>query len=68
MSRKTETPLRDRGAMSGLLTGLSFVAGVGGGAVLADSPYPRPGSEPSEVARYFNENARSIAGVQRGHR
>ena len=59
MSRKTETPLRDRGAMSGLLTGLSFVAGVGGGAAVADSPFPRPGSEPSEVARYFTENARS---------
>jgi hypothetical protein len=59
MSRKTETPLRDRGAMSGLLTGLNFVAGVGGGAALADSPYPRPGSEPSEAARYFTENASS---------
>jgi hypothetical protein len=59
MSRKTETPLRDRGAMSGLLTGLSFVAGAGGGSALADSPYPRPGSEPAEVRRYFTENARS---------
>jgi hypothetical protein len=59
MSRKTEVPWRDRGAMSGMLTGLSFVAGVGGGAALADSPFPRPGTEPSEVSRYFTENARS---------
>ena len=59
MSRKTGVPWRDRGAMSGMLTGLSFVAGVGGGAALADSPFPRPGTEPSEVSRYFTENARS---------
>ncbi|HLL99257.1 MAG TPA: hypothetical protein VK276_09255 [Rubrobacteraceae bacterium] len=59
MSRKTETPLRDPGAMSGLLTGLSFIAGVGGGVALADSPFPRPGSEPAEVSRYFTENSRS---------
>jgi hypothetical protein len=55
----TETPFRDPGAMSGLLTGLSFIAGVGGGVALADSPYPRPGSEPAEVSRYFTENSRS---------
>jgi hypothetical protein len=59
MSRKADAPLRDPGAMSGLLTGLSFIAGVGGGVALADSPYPRPGSEPSEVSRYFTENSRS---------
>ena len=59
MSRKAETPLRDPGAMSGLLTGLSFIAGVGGGVALADSPFPRPGSEPAEVSRYFTENSRS---------
>src|SRR5215203_6535290 len=54
-----DASLRDPGAMSGLLTGVSFVAGVGGGVALADSPFPRPGSEPSEVSRYFTENARS---------
>ena len=56
---KTETPPRDPGAMSGLLTGVSFIAGVGGAVALADSPYPRPGSEPAEVRRYFTENSRS---------
>jgi hypothetical protein len=54
-----ETPFHDPGAMSGLLTGVSFIAGVGGGVALADSPYPRPGSEPAEVRRYFTENSRS---------
>ena len=57
--RNTETPFRDPGAMSGLLTGVSFVGGVGGGVALANSPYPRPGSEPAEVSRYFTENSRS---------
>src|SRR5215213_23276 len=56
---KTDAPFRDPGAMSGLLTGVSFIAGVGGGVALADSPFPRPGTEPSEVSRYFTENARS---------
>src|SRR5215212_543981 len=56
---KTDAPFRDPGAMSGLLTGVSFIAGVGGGVTLADSPFPRPGTEPSEVSRYFTENARS---------
>lgn len=57
--RNTETSFRDPGAMSGLLTGVSFIAGVGGAVALADSPYPRPGSEPAEVRRYFTENSRS---------
>lgn len=49
----------DPGALSGLLMGVSFIAGVGGGVALADSPFPRPGSEPAEVSRYFTENSRS---------
>jgi hypothetical protein len=59
IGRNTQTPFRDPGAMSGLLTGVSFIGGVGGGAALANSPYPRPGSEPAEVSRYFTENSRS---------
>lgn len=54
-----KTSLRDPGAMSGLLMGVSFIGGVGSGVALADSSYPRPGSEPSEVSRYFTENSRS---------
>ena len=35
--RNTETSFRDPGAMSGLLTGVSFIGGVGG-----RSPWPTP--------------------------
>ena len=59
IGRNTQTLFRDPGAMSGLLTGVSFIGGVGGGVALANSPYPRPGSEPAEVRRYFTENSRS---------
>ena len=44
---------RDPGALSGPLAGVSFVGGVAGAMALADSPYPRPGSEPAEIRRYF---------------
>ena len=48
---------RDPGALSGTLAGISFVGGVAGAIALADSPYPRPGSEPAEIRRYFRGNA-----------
>ena len=57
--RNSEVLFRDPGAMSGLLMGVSFIGGVGGGVALANSPFPRPGSEPAEVRRYFTENSRS---------
>ena len=44
---------RDPGALSDPLAGVSFVGGVAGAMALADSPYPRPGSEPAEFRRYF---------------
>jgi hypothetical protein len=47
----------DRGALSGLLAGASFIAGVAGAMALADDPYPRPGSEPAQVRRYFGRNS-----------
>ncbi len=47
---------RDPGALSGTLAGVSFVGGVAGAVALADSPYPRPGSEPAEIRRYFRGN------------
>jgi hypothetical protein len=43
--------------MSGPLVGISFVGGVGGGLALADHPYPRPGSPPEEIRRYFGESS-----------
>ena len=54
--RSTTTPTPDRGAISGLLAGLSFVGGIGGANALADLPYPRPGTSPSQVSRYFTQN------------
>ena len=53
----TYRPPSDRGALSGPLAGASFVAGVAGAMALADDPYPRPGSEPAQVRRYFGGNA-----------
>jgi hypothetical protein len=53
----TPTAPHDRRAISGLLAGASFVAGVAGAMALADDPYPRPGAEPAKVRRYFGENA-----------
>jgi hypothetical protein len=47
---------RDSGALSGTLAGVSFVGGVAGAMTLANSPYPRPGSEPEEIRRYFRGN------------
>jgi hypothetical protein len=51
------TTAPDRGALSGPLAGISFIAGIGGANALADQPYPRPGSEPSEVRQFFSQNA-----------
>jgi len=53
----TARPPADRGALSGPLAGASFIAGVAGAMALADDPYPRPGSEPAQVRRYFGGNA-----------
>ncbi len=36
---------------------LSFIGGIGGANALADGPYPRPGSSPSQVRQYFTQNA-----------
>jgi len=52
----TSPSSRDRGALSGTLAGVSFVGGVAGAMALADSHYPRPGSEPAEIRRYFRGN------------
>ena len=46
----------DPGARSGILVGASFVAGVAAALSLADAPYPRPGSEPVDIQRYFRDN------------
>src|SRR5215217_9173300 len=52
-SVRVSPSFRDPGALRGPLAGVSFVGGVAGAMALADSPYPRPGSEPAEIRRYF---------------
>jgi hypothetical protein len=49
------TPPPDRGALSGLVAGISFIGGIGGANALA--PYPRPGASPSQLRQYFTQNA-----------
>jgi hypothetical protein len=46
----------DRGALSGLLAGVSFVGGVAGAMALADLPFPRPGADPAQVRKYFTQD------------
>jgi hypothetical protein len=46
----------DPGARSVILAGASFIVGVAAAMRLADAPYPRPGSEPADVRRYFRGN------------
>jgi len=50
-------PSPDRGALSGPVAGVSFIAGVAGAMALADLPYPRPGSDPAQIRTYFTQNA-----------
>ena len=51
------TPPPDPGARSGLLASLSFIGGLVAANGLADSPYPRPESSPSQLRQYFTQNA-----------
>jgi hypothetical protein len=53
----TVTAPADRGALSGLLAGLSFIGGIGAANALADRPFPRPGATPSRISQYFTHNA-----------
>ncbi len=46
-------------AWSGPLTGATFLTGVFGGIVLADSPFPRPGSPNSAFRDYYERNPSS---------
>jgi hypothetical protein len=59
MSPRRRSAPRDRGALSGPLTAISFLAGIGGATARASAPYPRPWAPPAEVQRYFTENAGS---------
>jgi hypothetical protein len=47
------TRFDDPGALSGVLTGVSFVSGLAIGLSLADAPFPRPGADVKDVQRFF---------------
>ena len=59
------TPPPDRGALSGLVAGISFIGGIGGANALA--PYPRPGASPSQLRQYFT-HGQQVRSIWRGHR
>lgn len=49
----------DQGALSGLVTGVSFLAGMAGAMVLARSPFPMPGASGEDLRTYFRGSARA---------
>jgi hypothetical protein len=52
---RPRTP-HDRAGWTGPASGLTFLAGIVAGNALADQPYPRPGSDPDTIRRYFHGN------------
>jgi hypothetical protein len=62
-----ETQRRDPWALTGLLTGISFIVGVAGAARLAESPIPRPNAGAEDIRKYASSSAgaaRFSAGAQ----
>lgn len=51
MAYQTRAP--DRAALSGLISGIAFVAGVFGGVATSKAPFPIPGSSDAEKIRRF---------------
>jgi hypothetical protein len=50
----------DRAALSGLISGIAFVAGVAAGVATSKAPFPIPGSSDAEqIRRFFRDNAPS---------
>jgi hypothetical protein len=47
------SPVNDPSALSGVLTGVSFVGGLATGLSLADAPFPQPGADVKDVQRFF---------------
>src|SRR5947207_2693921 len=62
----TETRPRDLGAVSGPLTGITFIGAIGGAIRLAETGFPRPGSDPETIRKYFEGSKKaarfSVAG------
>jgi hypothetical protein len=44
-------------ALGGPIAAATFVGGVAGALALSDAPYPRPGSSPDQIRKYFSDNA-----------
>lgn len=49
--------IRDPVALAGPLVGLTFLTGFGTAMAKAKAPYPRPGSTPEQIQRYFQGSA-----------
>jgi hypothetical protein len=50
---------RDPGALTGLLSGVSFVGAIVGAMKLAKGPFPRPGTDGDGIRDYYRESARA---------
>jgi hypothetical protein len=48
-----ESLFNDPGALSGVLTGVSFIGDLAAGLRLADAPFPQPGADVEDVQRFF---------------
>ena len=47
------SPMKDPSALSGVLTGVSFVGGLATGLSLADAPFPQAGADVKDVQKFF---------------
>jgi len=45
----------DRAAVSGVVSSVSFLAGLGGGIAVSKVPFPRPGTDAADIRRYFGQ-------------
>ena len=59
MLPKPPEPRPDLGALSGPLSGLSFVASLVALNALSDARYPTPGSDPAAMLRFFSREHRA---------
>jgi hypothetical protein len=48
------------GAITGLMTGVTFVTAILGGIVLAQGPPPRPDAPPAAIAEYYRRSATAV--------
>ena len=47
------SPINDPSALSGVLTGVSFVGGLATGLSLANAPFPQPGTDVKDIQTFF---------------